>query len=54
MTGFVNDKVLCAGVVIMCLTHNVKLFWCQLLACHPFVQQIFAKHLLCARPCAKH
>lgn len=54
MTGFVNDKVLCADVVIIIwLTHNVTLFWCQLLACSPFVQLIFAKHLLCARPCAR-
>lgn len=46
MTGFVNDNVLCADMVIMCLTHNTKQFLCQLLACSPLVQQKFAKHLL--------
>lgn len=53
MTGFVNDKVCCADVIIMCLTRNAKLFCCQSLACSPFVQQIFAKHLLCARHCSR-
>lgn len=47
-TDFVNDKVLCADVVIIWLTHHVKLFHCHLLACSPFIQQILAKHLSCA------
>lgn len=53
-TGFVNYKVLCADVVIITWsTHDVKLFWCQLLACSPFVQAIFVKHLLCAEHCTR-
>lgn len=46
--------MLCADVLVVWLTRNVKLFQCQLLACSPFVQKIFAKHLMYVRQGARH
>ena len=39
---------------IIGLSHHVKLFWCQVLPRSPFVQQIHAKHLPCAKNRARH